>query len=43
MRLLEAGTLDPTPLVSDRIRLEDAPEGYERFDRRLATKVLIEP
>ena len=43
MRLLEAGTLEPTPLVSDRIRLEDAAEGYERFDRRLATKVLIEP
>jgi threonine dehydrogenase-like Zn-dependent dehydrogenase len=43
MRLLEAGTLDPVPLVSDRIRLDDAPPGYERFDRRLATKVLIEP
>ena len=43
MRLLEAGTLDPRPLVSDRIRLDDAPAGYDRFDRRLATKVLIEP
>jgi len=43
MRLLEAGTLDPLPLVSDRVRLDDAPAGYDRFDRRLATKVLIEP
>jgi threonine dehydrogenase-like Zn-dependent dehydrogenase len=43
MQLLEAGTLDPLPLVSDRVRLDDAPAGYDRFDRRLATKVLIEP
>jgi threonine dehydrogenase-like Zn-dependent dehydrogenase len=43
MHLLEAGTLDPLPLVSDRVRLDDAPAGYDRFDRRLATKVLIEP
>jgi threonine dehydrogenase-like Zn-dependent dehydrogenase len=41
--LVEAGTLDPLALVSDRVRLEDAPAGYDRFDRRLATKVLIEP
>lgn len=43
MRRVEAGELDPLPLVSDRIPLEDAPSGYERFDRREATKVLIEP
>jgi threonine dehydrogenase-like Zn-dependent dehydrogenase len=42
-RLVEAGALDPSPLVSDRVALEDAPRGYERFERRVATKVLIEP
>ena len=43
MRRVETGSLDPLPLVSDRLSLDDAPIGYERFDRRLATKVLIEP
>jgi threonine dehydrogenase-like Zn-dependent dehydrogenase len=43
MRLVEAGALDPSPLVSDRVALEEAPRGYERFERRVATKVLIEP
>jgi threonine dehydrogenase-like Zn-dependent dehydrogenase len=43
MRLVEEGSLDPMPLVSDRVTLEQAPSGYERFDRRAATKVLIEP
>ena len=40
---VDAGELDPLPLVSDRIPLEDAPAGYERFERRIATQVLIEP
>ncbi|MGZ8583085.1 MAG: alcohol dehydrogenase catalytic domain-containing protein [Actinomycetota bacterium] len=43
MRRVESGSLDPLPLVSDRLPLDDAPIGYERFDRRVATKVLIEP
>jgi threonine dehydrogenase-like Zn-dependent dehydrogenase len=43
MHLVGAGSLDPLPLVSDRVPLEGAPAGYDRFDRRLATKVLIEP
>ena len=43
MRALESGALDPIPLVSDRVSLEEAPRGYERFDRRAATKVLIQP
>ncbi len=42
MRRVESGSLDPLPLVSDRLPLDDAPIGYERFDRRVATKVLIE-
>ena len=43
MRRVEERTIDPLPLVSDRISLDEAVAGYERFDRRLATKVLIEP
>jgi threonine dehydrogenase-like Zn-dependent dehydrogenase len=38
-----AGRLDPAPVVSDRLALDDAAEGYARFDRREATKVLLIP
>ncbi len=40
---LRAGRLDPTPLVSHRLPLEDAAEGFALFDRRRATKVLLRP
>jgi threonine dehydrogenase-like Zn-dependent dehydrogenase len=40
---LVAGRLDPLPLVSHRLSLEEAPHGYELFDRREATKVLLTP
>jgi alcohol dehydrogenase len=43
MRELRAGRLDPTPLVSHRLPLEDAAEGFELFDDRRATKVLLRP
>ena len=43
MDALVAGRLDPTPLISHRLPLEDAPRGYELFDAREATKVLLEP
>jgi 2-desacetyl-2-hydroxyethyl bacteriochlorophyllide A dehydrogenase len=43
MALLAAGRLDPSPIVSHRLSLEEAAEGYELFDRRLATKVLLAP
>jgi alcohol dehydrogenase len=43
MDALVAGRLDPMPLVSHRLPLEDAPRGYELFDRREATKVLLTP
>lgn len=43
MRQVEDGTLDPLPLVSDRIALEEAVTGYERFGRREASKVLMHP
>jgi threonine dehydrogenase-like Zn-dependent dehydrogenase len=38
-----AGRLDPTPLISHRLPLEDAASGYALFARREATKVLLEP
>ena len=34
---------DPTVLISHRLRLADATEGYELFDRRIATKVVLTP
>jgi len=43
MSLVAEGQLDPLPLVSHRLPLEDGPKGYELFDRREATKVLLHP
>jgi threonine dehydrogenase-like Zn-dependent dehydrogenase len=43
MAELAAGRLDPMPLVSHRLPLEEAARGYELFDRREATKVLLVP
>jgi threonine dehydrogenase-like Zn-dependent dehydrogenase len=43
MAALERGEVDPTPLISHRLPLEDAAEGYAMFDRREATKVVLEP
>jgi alcohol dehydrogenase len=40
---LQAGEVDPTPLISHRLPLEDAAEGYALFDRREATKVVLAP
>jgi threonine dehydrogenase-like Zn-dependent dehydrogenase len=43
MAEVEAGRLDPIPLVSHRLPLEDAALGYELFDSRRATKVVLLP
>jgi threonine dehydrogenase-like Zn-dependent dehydrogenase len=43
MTLLADGRVDPLPVVSHRLSLEEAPKGYELFDRRAATKVLLRP
>ena len=40
---LARGEVDPTPLISHRMSLEDAAEGYSLFDRREATKVVLIP
>jgi 2-desacetyl-2-hydroxyethyl bacteriochlorophyllide A dehydrogenase len=43
MAQVERGALDPTPLVSHRLSLEEASAGYELFRARRATKVLLFP
>jgi threonine dehydrogenase-like Zn-dependent dehydrogenase len=43
MEALRSGVLDPMPLVSHRLPLAEAAAGYELFDGRRATKVLLLP
>ncbi|MGH2765675.1 MAG: alcohol dehydrogenase catalytic domain-containing protein [Actinomycetota bacterium] len=43
MRAVAEGTIDPMPIISHTLDLEEAVEGYELFDRREATKVLLKP
>jgi 2-desacetyl-2-hydroxyethyl bacteriochlorophyllide A dehydrogenase len=43
MDRVAAGVLDPTPLISHRLPIAAAPEGYDLFDRRVATKVVLDP
>jgi threonine dehydrogenase-like Zn-dependent dehydrogenase len=43
MREVRSGRIDPLPLISHRLSLEDAAEGYGLFDRREATKVVLIP
>ncbi len=40
---LADGTLDPAPLVTHRMSLDDAPEAYEIYDRREALKIVLAP
>ncbi|HSI81534.1 MAG TPA: alcohol dehydrogenase catalytic domain-containing protein [Solirubrobacterales bacterium] len=40
---LASGELDPAPLVSHRMSLDDAPEAYAVYDRREALKVVLRP
>ena len=41
--LLEAGRLDPAPLVTHRMKLDQAGEAYELYDNREALKVVLTP
>jgi 2-desacetyl-2-hydroxyethyl bacteriochlorophyllide A dehydrogenase len=41
--MLEAGTLDPSPLVSRHMPLDEAAEAYAIFDRREALKIVLRP
>jgi 2-desacetyl-2-hydroxyethyl bacteriochlorophyllide A dehydrogenase len=41
--MLAAGTLDPTPLVTHHMELDDASDAYELYDRREAMKIVLSP
>lgn len=43
LALMGAGVLDPTPLVSRHMALDDAAEAYAVYDRREALKIVLAP
>ena len=40
---LPPGELDPAPLVTHHMSLDDAPEAYDVYDRREALKIVLTP
>ena len=43
LAMLAAGILDPSPLVTHRMSLDEAPEAYAVYDRREALKIVLTP
>jgi 2-desacetyl-2-hydroxyethyl bacteriochlorophyllide A dehydrogenase len=43
LAMMDAGVLDPTPLVTHHMALADAPEAYAVYDRREALKIVMTP
>jgi alcohol dehydrogenase len=43
LAMMSAGVLDPTPLVTHHMTLEEAPEAYAVYDRREALKIVLTP
>jgi 2-desacetyl-2-hydroxyethyl bacteriochlorophyllide A dehydrogenase len=43
LALMDAGVLDPGPLVTHHMSLDDAPEAYALYDKREALKILLLP
>ena len=41
--MLAAGTLDPAPLVTHHMALDDAVEAYAIYERREALKIVLSP
>jgi 2-desacetyl-2-hydroxyethyl bacteriochlorophyllide A dehydrogenase len=41
--MLARGTLDPTPLITHHLGLDDAPDAYEIYARREALKIVLTP
>ena len=41
--MLAAGSLDPAPLVTHHLALDDAAAAYELYDRREALKIVLTP
>jgi alcohol dehydrogenase len=43
LTMMQAGVLDPTPLVTHHMTLAEAPEAYAVYDRREALKIVMSP
>jgi 2-desacetyl-2-hydroxyethyl bacteriochlorophyllide A dehydrogenase len=43
LALIEAGKLDPSPLVTHRMKLDEAAEAYALYDRHEALKIVLTP
>ena len=43
LAMLSGGVLDPGPLVTHHMKLEDAAEAYAVYDRREALKIVMKP
>ena len=43
LAMMSAGVLDPMPLVTRHMKLEQAPEAYAVYDRREALKIVLTP
>jgi 2-desacetyl-2-hydroxyethyl bacteriochlorophyllide A dehydrogenase len=43
LALMSAGRLDPTPLVTHHMSLDEAPAAYALYDRREALKIVLRP
>jgi threonine dehydrogenase-like Zn-dependent dehydrogenase len=45
MEMIESGMIDPTFLITHRLNLNEAPEGYRLFDNKLdnCVKVVMRP
>ena len=43
MDAVRTGAIDPLPIISHVLPLDEAPTGYELFDSRRATKVVLKP
>ena len=40
---LSSGELDPAPLVTHHMKLDEAAQAYETYDRREALKIVLTP
>jgi 2-desacetyl-2-hydroxyethyl bacteriochlorophyllide A dehydrogenase len=43
LELISSGKLDPAPLVTHHMKLDEAPEAYRVYDRREALKIVLTP
>jgi alcohol dehydrogenase len=43
LAMIDAGVLDPAPLVSRHMSLDEAPAAYEAYANREALKIVLSP